>query len=165
VIAAVSSEEKAAFARDCGADEAVVYGRDLDRDGQKAFGAALKSAAPDGIDVVCDNVGGPYAEPALRSIGWEGRFLVIGFPAGIPSIPLNLTLLKSCQVMGVFWGAAVQRDPAGHAANVSALLDMIRDGRIRPRIGQSYPLEKAADALESLERREALGKLVLTNPA
>ncbi|HXG82162.1 MAG TPA: NADPH:quinone oxidoreductase family protein, partial [Sphingomicrobium sp.] len=107
VVAAVSSEEKAAAARAAGADEAIVYPRGpFDRDGQKALSELFKAAVgPNGADVIFDPVGGDYAEPALRSIAWEGRYLVVGFPAGIPRLPLNLTLLKSCDVCGVFWGA------------------------------------------------------------
>ncbi len=163
VIAAVSSEEKAQFCRDLGADETIVYPRELDRDAQKAFSAEIKRlAGPDGVDVVYDAVGGEYAEPAIRALAWEGRFLVIGFPAGIPKIPLNLTLLKGCQIMGVFWGASTVRDPKGHATNVAELFQMYADGKIKPRISASFPLEKSADALVMLQDRKALGKIVVT---
>ena len=107
VVAAVSSAEKAVAATGAGADATLVYPRGpFDRDGQKALAEQFKAAVgPGGADVIYDPVGGDYAEPALRSIAWEGRYLVVGFPAGIPKLPLNLTLLKSCDVCGVFWGA------------------------------------------------------------
>jgi len=168
VIAGVSSDEKAAFCRDLGADEAVVYPKgDLDRDAQKALSAAIKEACAklgnkEGADVVYDAVGGAYAEPAVRALAWEGRFLVVGFPAGIPKIPLNLTLLKSCQIVGVFWGAFTMRDPKGHAENVRELLTLYTDGKIKPRVTARYPLEDAGKALQDLEERRATGKIVLT---
>ncbi|MBL0967250.1 MAG: NADPH:quinone oxidoreductase family protein, partial [Blastomonas sp.] len=113
VVGAVSSEEKAEAARAAGADEVIVYGRaPFDKEASKALAEQFKAAGgKGGFDVIYDPVGGDYAEPALRSIGWEGRYLVVGFPAGIPKLPLNLTLLKSCDVCGVFWGAFAARDP------------------------------------------------------
>ncbi|MEL6978120.1 MAG: NADPH:quinone oxidoreductase family protein [Pseudomonadota bacterium] len=162
VVAAVSSEEKAAFCRALGTDETVIYPRELDKEAQKTLGKAFKQACGGGANVVYDAVGGAYAEPAIRAMDWDGRFLVVGFPAGIPSIPLNLTLLKSCQIVGVFWGAAVMRDPAGHAANMKALLGMIADGAVTPRVTERFSLENGAEALRRLETREATGKIVLT---
>lgn len=162
VIAAVSSEEKLAFAKACGADAGVVYPASLDKDAQRALADAFKQSTGGGADVIYDAVGGDYAEPALRAINWEGRYLVIGFPAGIPKIPLNLTLLKSCQIVGVFWGAAVARDPAGHAANVSDLFRYFGEGKIKPRISASYPLARGGEAIRSLMDRKAQGKLVVT---
>lgn len=162
VIAAVSSEEKAAFCRELGADETVIYARDMDRDAQKAFSTAIKEAAgPGGVNVAYDAVGGDYAEPAIRAMAWDGRFLVVGFPAGIPKIPLNLTLLKSCQIVGVFWGAAVKNDPKGHAENMAALFAHYEAGRLKPRISARYPLERAGEAIEALQSRKAMGKLVV----
>ena len=119
VVAAVSSEEKAAVAKDAGADVTLVYPRaPFDKDQSKALADQFKAAlGPGGADVIYDPVGGDYAEPALRAIGWEGRYLVVGFPAGIPRLPLNLTLLKSCDVCGVFWGAFAARDPKANAAH------------------------------------------------
>ncbi|RJG34539.1 zinc-binding dehydrogenase, partial [Motilimonas pumila] len=113
VIAAASTQEKVDLAIRHGADAGVVYpAGPFDKDGAKALAGLFKEACgPDGADVIYDAVGGDYAEAALRSIAWEGRFLVIGFPAGIPKIPLNLTLLKGCQIVGVFWGAFTARDP------------------------------------------------------
>lgn len=162
VIAAVSSAEKAAFCKDCGADEAIVYSREMDRDSQKDFSAQIKKlAGGQGVNVVYDAVGGDYAEPALRAMAWEGRFLVVGFPAGIPKIPLNLTLLKGSQIVGVFWGAAVMRDPAGHAANMAELFEMYAKGQIKPRISARFPLEEAPQALQLMQNRKVLGKVVL----
>jgi len=166
VIAAVSSDEKAAFCKDLGADETLVYPREMDRTAQKELSGEIKRlAGGDGVDVVYDAVGGAYAEPAIRALAWTGRFLVVGFPAGIPSIPLNLTLLKGSQIVGVFWGASVFRDPAGHAANMAELFALYADGKIRPRISASFPMERAAEALTLMQDRKALGKLVLTAPA
>lgn len=162
VIAAVSTEEKAAFCREIGADETIIYPRDLDKDGQKALSSEIKRlAGGEGVDVVYDSVGGAYAEPAVRALAWEGRFLVVGFPAGIPKLPLNLTLLKGCQVVGVFWGAAVARDPKGHAENVALLFQWYADGKIKPRICARFPLEQAADALNMMQDRKVMGKVVL----
>ena len=136
VIAAVSSEDKAQAARDAGADAAIVYPRGpFDKDGSKALAQQFKDAiGPAGADVIYDPVGGDYAEPALRSIAWEGRYLVVGFPAGIPRLPLNLTLLKSCDVRGVFWGAYAARDPKANAAHVATLFRLWDEGKISPRV-------------------------------
>lgn len=163
VIAAVSSEEKAQFCRDLGADETIIYTRDMDdRDAQKAFSAKIKElVGGDGVDVVYDAVGGPYAEPAVRALAWKGRFLVVGFPAGIPKLPLNLTLLKGCQIVGVFWGAHTLREPDMHAENMADLFAMYKDGRIKPRISARFPLEQAAQALTLMEDRKVMGKVVL----
>ena len=164
VIAAVSSEEKAAAAREAGADEAIVYPRGpFDKDGQKALAELFKAAVgPSGADVIYDPVGGDYAEPALRAIGWEGRYLVVGFPAGIPKLPLNLTLLKSCDVCGVFWGAFAARDPKANAAHVATLFQLWDEGKIAPRVSATYPLERAGEAIAAMAARQAIGKLVVT---
>ena len=163
VIAAVSSEEKAAAAREAGADHAIVYPRGpFDRDGQKALSQLFKDAVgPEGADVIFDPVGGDYAEPALRAIGWEGRYLVVGFPAGIPRLPLNLTLLKSCDVCGVFWGAFAARDPQANAAHVASLFMMWDEGKIAPHISATYPLERAGEAIAAMAARSVIGKLVV----
>ncbi|MBB3994924.1 NADPH2:quinone reductase [Sulfitobacter undariae] len=163
VIAAVSSEEKAQFCRDLGADETIIYTRDMDdRAAQKDFSNKIKElAGGDGVDVVYDAVGGPYAEPAVRAMAWKGRFLVVGFPAGIPKIPLNLTLLKGTQIVGVFWGAHTLREPQMHAENMAELFSMYKEGKIKPRISARFPLEKAADALNMMMERKVLGKVVL----
>jgi NADPH:quinone reductase-like Zn-dependent oxidoreductase len=163
VIAAVSSEEKAAAARDAGADAAIVYpGGPFDKDGQKALAQQFKDAVgADGADVIYDPVGGDYAEPALRSIAWEGRYLVVGFPAGIPRLPLNLTLLKSCDVCGVFWGAFAARDPRANAAHVAELFQLWDEGKIRPRVSATYPLERGGEAIAAMAARQVIGKLVV----
>ncbi|GGY49193.1 NADPH:quinone oxidoreductase [Parvularcula lutaonensis] len=161
VTACVSSEDKAQFCKNLGADETVVYPRELDRDASKALAGAIKEKTGGGADVLYDPVGGPYCEPSLRAMAWEGRYLVVGFPAGIPKPPLNLTLLKSSQIMGVFWGAAVMRDPKGHASNMADIARMMKEGALNPRITATFPLEEGAKALEMLENREALGKIVL----
>ena len=164
VIAACSSQAKADLALAHGADSAVVYpAGPFDREGSKALTQLFKSAVgADGADVIYDPVGGDYAEPALRAIGWEGRYLVVGFPAGIPKLALNLTLLKGCQIIGVFWGAFVARHGASHAANIAELLQYWRDGRIRPEISERFPLDRAPEAISRLGQRAASGKLVVT---
>jgi NADPH:quinone reductase-like Zn-dependent oxidoreductase len=164
VIAAVSSEEKAEAARDAGADEAIVYPRGpFDKDGQKALSELFKAAVgPNGADVIYHPVGGDYTEPALRSIAWEGRYLVVGFPAGIPKLPLNLTLLKSCDVCGVFWGAFAARDPEANAAHVAELFRLWEAGKINPRVSKTYQLEQAGEAIAAMAARQAIGKLVVT---
>lgn len=162
VIAAASSQEKVDFCLSKGAGKGLVYARELDRDGQKKFSEDIKAISGGGVDIIYDAVGGNYAEPAVRAMNWEGRFLVIGFPAGIPKLPLNLTLLKSCDVRGVFWGAAVARDPKAHQQNCKELFDLYKAGKIRPHVSNTYPLEKAADAIRELQDRKAQGKVVVT---
>lgn len=162
VIAGVSSQDKATFCRDCGADEVIIYPRTLDRDAQKAFSGQIKElSGGEGVDIVYDAVGGDYAEPAIRALAWKGRFLVVGFPAGIPKIPLNLALLKGCQIVGVFWGAHVAREPEGHRENMHELFQMYQDGKVKPRISAQFPLEQAGDALRMMQDRKVLGKVVL----
>jgi NADPH:quinone reductase-like Zn-dependent oxidoreductase len=164
VVAGVSSETKAEIAREAGADEVIVYPRQpFDRDQSKALADAFKQAAGgDGYNIVYDTVGGDYSEPAVRAIGWEGKFLVVGFPAGIAKLPLNLTLLKSCDVCGVFWGAFAARDPKKNHANIAELFALYSEGKIKPRISGTYPLERGGDAIAMLGNREATGKLVVT---
>ena len=164
VIAAVSSEEKAQAAREAGADLAIVYSRGpFDKDGSKALAQMFKEAVgPAGADVIYDPVGGDYAEPALRSIAWQGRYLVVGFPAGIPKLPLNLTLLKSCDVRGVFWGAFAARDPKANAAHVETLFTLWDEGKISPRVSATYPLERGGEAIAALAARSVIGKVVVT---
>lgn len=163
VVAAVSSEAKAEAARESGADEVVVYARQpFDKDQSKALANAFKDAVgPNGADVVYDAVGGDYSEPAVRAMAWEGRFLVVGFPAGIAKLPLNLTLLKSCDVCGVFWGAFAAREPKRNAANIAELFDLWAAGKISPRISETFSFETAPQAIARLENREAIGKLVV----
>ncbi|WP_173426211.1 NADPH:quinone oxidoreductase family protein [Sphingomonas hengshuiensis] len=163
VVAAVSSEEKAEAARAAGADRTIVYPRaPFDKDQSKALAEAFKAAVgPKGADVIYDPVGGDYAEPALRAIAWEGRYLVVGFPAGIPRLPLNLTLLKSCDVCGVFWGAFAARDPHANQAHVERLFRLWGEGRIAPRVTDVFALADAGQAIARLGGRESIGKLVV----
>ena len=163
VVAAVSSEEKGEVARKAGADEVVIYPRaPFDKDQSKALAQQFKDAVgPNGADIVYDIVGGDYSEPALRAIAWEGRLLVIGFPAGIAKMPLNLTLLKSCDIRGVFWGAFVAREPERNARNIAELFDLWKAGKISPLISETYPLDRAGEAIAKLESRAAIGKLVV----
>jgi NADPH:quinone reductase-like Zn-dependent oxidoreductase len=163
VVAAVSSQEKALAATAAGADSTVIYGRaPFDKDASKALADQFKAAVgPAGAHVIYDPVGGDYAEPALRSIAWEGRYLVVGFPAGIPKLPLNLTLLKSCDVCGVFWGAFAARDPAANQANLDRLFAMWAAGQIAPRVTETFSLERGGDAIAKMAARGAIGKLVV----
>ncbi|MBY0392521.1 MAG: zinc-binding dehydrogenase, partial [Novosphingobium sp.] len=115
-----------------------------------------------GADIVYDIVGGDYSEPALRAIAWEGRFLVVGFPAGIARLPLNLTLLKSCDVCGVFWGAFTAREPQKNAEHVAELFDLLKAGKINPRVSARFPLERGGEAIAMLADRKAVGKVVVT---
>lgn len=164
VIAAASSEEKAQAARTAGADHAIVYpGGPFDRDQAKALAGQFKEAVGGaGADVIYDPVGGDYCEPALRSIAWEGRYLVVGFPAGIPRLPLNLTLLKSCDVRGVFWGAFAAREPEAHAAHLRTLFRLWEEGQIAPKVTRIWPLEQGGEAIAHMAARQAVGKLVVT---
>jgi NADPH:quinone reductase-like Zn-dependent oxidoreductase len=164
VVAAVSSEEKAQAARSAGADAVLVYPRGpFDKDQSKALAQQLKEAVgPTGADLIYDPVGGDYAEPALRAIAWEGRYLVVGFPAGIPKLPLNLTLLKSCDVCGVFWGAFAARDPEANAAHIRTLFRLWSEGRIAPKVSATWPLERGGEAIAHMAARKAVGKLVVT---
>ncbi len=163
VVAAVSSDEKAAAARDAGADETLVYARaPFDKDQSKALAEQFKAAVGKvGADVIYDPVGGDYAEPALRSIAWEGRYLVVGFPAGIPRLPLNLTLLKSCDVCGVFWGAFAARDPKANQAHIETLFALWKDGKIAPRVTEVFAFEEGGKAIAKMAARNAIGKLVV----
>jgi len=163
VIAAASSEEKVALTRAHGAADGIVYPRGpFDKDGRKALAQLFKDAVgKHGADVVYDGVGGDYAEAALRAIAWEGRFLVVGFPAGIPSIPLNLALLKGCQIVGVFWGSYAEREPAENAQNIAEMVAMYQAGKIRPHVSAHYPLAEAGQAIRDLAERRAMGKIVV----
>ncbi len=164
VIAAVSSEEKAEAAQATGADATLVYPRGpFDKDQSKALAAQFKAAVGgEGAHLVYDPVGGDYCEPALRAIAWEGRYLVIGFPAGIPKLPLNLTLLKSCDVRGVFWGAFAARDPKANAAHLETLFRLWEEGKIAPRVTRTWPLAQGGEAIAHMAARQAVGKLVVT---
>ena len=156
VIACASSADKLAFAREHGADDTIDYsGEDL----KFALRALTRER---GVDVLYDPVGGAYAELALRAMAWDGRYLVIGFAAGeIPKIPLNLVLLKSCDMRGVAWGAWTERDLAGHRANTAQLLAWEAQGKLRTHVHAVYPLAEAAEALKAIARREVKGKVIL----
>jgi NADPH2:quinone reductase len=155
VIACASSDEKLAFARAHGAQEGINYAKANLRD-------ELRRLAGAGIDVVYDPIGGAYAEPALRSIGWQGRYLVVGFAAGeIPKLPLNLVLLKGCDVLGVFWGSWVGRDPAGHRANMTQLAAWCAEGKLSVHVHAVYPLLQTAQALQDIADRRVMGKALL----
>jgi NADPH2:quinone reductase len=164
VIAAVSSEEKAAFARESGADETIVYPRaPFDKDASRALGEAFKAAGGDhGIDVVYDPVGGDYAEPAFRALAWRGRYLVVGFTAGIPRLPFNLPLLKGAEIVGVFNGGFYRNESAEAQANTWELMALYAQGRLSPRISRRYSFEEAPAAIKAIGSREALGKIVVT---
>src|ERR1700678_4362316 len=163
VVAAASSTEKLALARERGAAEAVQYPVGaLDKAAARSLTERFKEACgPNGAQVIYDGVGGDYTEAALRAIGWEGRHLVVGFPAGIPKLPLNLTLLKSCQVIGVFWGEFANRFPERHRDNVAALMSLYLEGLIKPAVTERFPLARGGEAIASLESRGARGKVVV----
>lgn len=163
VVGAVSSEEKAEFAKACGADATVLYPPGaFAKEQARQLSDAFKQATGGGADVVYDAVGGDYCEPALRAMNWNGRYLVIGFPAGIPTPPLNLTLLKSSSIVGVFWGASVAREPELHKGNVRDLFRLYGEGKIRPRISARFALAEGGKAIRALMDRTATGKLVVT---
>ena len=156
VIACASSPDKIDFAKRHGAAEGIDYSKaDLKEELKRLTGGK-------GVQVIYDPVGGDFAEAALRAIAWEGRFLVIGFAAGaIPKMPLNLALLKGCDILGVFWGAWTQADPAAHRENMAELLAWARDGKLKAHTHAVLPLENVAEALNILVRREAQGKVLL----
>jgi len=155
VIAAASSPEKLAVCRAHGADETIDYAAEDLR-------TRLKAIAGEGVDVVYDPVGGPYAEPAIRSTAWRGRYLIVGFANGeIPRIPLNLMLLKGSSLVGVYWGDWTRREPAAAAAGMVELLGWLAAGRLKPRVSGRYPLARAAEALAALAGRKVAGKLVV----
>lgn len=156
VIAVASSEEKIALAMRHGADEGIDYGtRDLKK-------TLKERTAPDGLDVLYDCVGGSAAEPSLRALGWKGRYLVIGFASGdIPRLPLNVIMLKGCDVLGVFWTAFVDREPEAHRANTVQVLNWCQEGRLAPHIHSTYPLAETKEALRVIQDREASGKVIV----
>ncbi len=157
VIACASSEDKLAVCRSHGADAAINYASEDLRERIKALTEGK------GVDVIYDAVGGAYTEPAFRSIAWRGRLLVVGFAAGeIPKLPLNLALLKGAAVVGVFWGDFTRREPARFGDSVRQLAKWYQEGRLRPHISETFPLEKAAEALKRMAARQVKGKVVLT---
>jgi NADPH2:quinone reductase len=156
VIACASSDDKLDFAKKHGADEGVNYASQDLRDALKRLGGEH------GIDVVYDPVGDKFAEPALRSLAWYGRHLVVGFAAGqIPKLPLNLVLLKSCDVRGVFWGSWTEREPAAHRANMTEIIAWCAEGKLSAHVHVAYPLAEAARALKDIASRKVMGKVVL----
>jgi NADPH:quinone reductase len=160
VIAVASSDDKLAICRERGAEMTLNYTTtDLKQGLRDLTGGSAKYG---GVDVIYDCVGGEYAEAALRSIAWMGRFLVVGFAAGpIPKIPLNLALLKSADICGVFWGEAAERDPAAIHANITQVLVWVASGQLVPHIHATLPLARIGDAIQILDRREATGKVVV----
>jgi NADPH2:quinone reductase len=156
VIACASSDDKLAICRQHGADHGINYDREDLRERIKELTGGV------GADVIYDAVGGRYTEPALRSIAWRGRLLVVGFAAGdIPRIPLNLTLLKGCAIVGVFWGDFTRREPAAFAARMRQLDAWYQEKRLKPHVSDTLPLEQAAEALARMAARQVTGKLVL----
>jgi NADPH:quinone reductase-like Zn-dependent oxidoreductase len=156
VIAAASTAEKLAVAKEAGADELINYTEEPLKD------AVKRLTNSKGVDVIYDPVGGEFTEQALRAMAWNGRHLIIGFAAGdIPKIPANLTLLKGCSVVGVFWGSFTQREPQNSAQNMMELLKMFSEGKINPRISEVYEFEDYEKALGALTGRTATGKIVL----
>ena len=156
VIACASSAEKLAVCRAHGADAGINYAAEDLRERIKELTGGT------GADVVYDAVGGSYTERALRSIAWRGRLLVVGFAAGeIPKIPLNLTLLKGCSIVGVFWGDFTRREPERFAARMAQLDAWFQEGKLRPHVAETLPLERAAEALARMAARQVIGKLVL----
>lgn len=156
VIAAASSEEKLAVCREHGADETINYSSENLKERLKAL------TQGNGVDVVYDPVGGEYSEIALRNTAWEGRYLVVGFAAGdIPRIPLNLTLLKGCSIVGVFWGSFAAREPRRNQQNLQELLTWFQTGKISPLVSATYQLKDAAHALNAMMQRKVKGKVVL----
>ena len=165
VIAGASTQEKVDLAKKHGADDGFVYPSvPLSRDQQKQMSEDIKRlTGGQGADVLYDPVGDDYAEPALRAMNWNGRYLVIGFAAGqIPKVPLNLTLLKGCQIVGVFWGASTARDPKHAQESMNNLLKMIADGKLKPYVSAHIPLARAGEAIRLLMDRKAQGKVVVT---
>ena len=160
VIACASSDEKLAVCKQHGADDLINYSRENLKD-------RLKELTGDkGVDVAYDPVGGEYAEPVIRSMGWNGRYLVVGFAAGdIPKIPLNLPLLKGSSLVGVFWGSFTRYEPKKSQQNLMELVGMLMQGKLKPLISATYPLERAADALNDVIRRKVTGKAVLVTGA
>ena len=157
VIAAASTDQKLQVCKDNGADEVINYA-------EEDLRARVKElTSKKGVDVIYDPVGGPFSELALRDMAWKGRFLVVGFAAGeIPKVPLNLTLLKGCSIVGVFWGAFTRKEPENNRRNNEELLQYFVEGKVKPHIYATYPLEEAAQALNDVMHKRVSGKVVLT---
>lgn len=155
VIACASTDDKLALCTEYGADEIINYTNEPLKDRIKVLTDGK------GADVVYDAVGGPNAEQALRALGWNGRFLVVGFVAGIPTIPLNLPLLKGCQIVGVFWGSHVMREPQIHQQNMLELMQLYLSGKLKPHVSKTYTLEEVPQALKDMMDRKVKGKVVI----
>ena len=157
VIAAASSDDKLALTREYGADETINYTTEDLKDRVKELTGGK------GVDVIYDPVGDKFAEPAFRSIAWNGRYLVVGFAAGeIPKLPLNLPLIKGASIVGVFWGAFTQHEPKVHEANMAELLTWFAQGKLKPHVSAHLPLERGAEGIRLLMDRKAKGKVILT---
>lgn len=166
VVVAVSTKEKADVCKRYGVDDVVVYGKEkLDQEGQKIFTKELKSKSTrGGFSIIYDPIGDCFAEPALRSIGWGGTYLVVGFAAGkIPSFPTNLMLLKGCAVSGVFIGRFQQEEPKQSAQNIKEIGDLLSSGKLTPFISETIPMAKSIDAIERIAKRGVVGKVVFVN--
>ena len=166
VVVAVSTKEKADVCKRYGVDDVVVYGKEkLDQEGQKIFTKELKSKSRrGGFSIIYDPIGDCFAEPALRSIGWGGTYLVVGFAAGkIPSFPTNLMLLKGCAVSGVFIGRFQQEEPKQSAQNIKEIGDLLSSGKLTPFISETIPMAKSIDAIERIAKRGVVGKVVFVN--
>lgn len=166
VVAGVSTEEKAKICKDYGADDVVIYGTGPnDRDESKTFSNELKSkSTKGGYDIIYDPVGDCYAEPAFRSIGWRGKYLVVGFAAGnIPKLPINLTLLKGASIVGVFWGAFTGREFEENQKNITDINNMLSEKKINPLISKKIPMSEAVEAIKLIGSRGVVGKVVLIN--
>lgn len=167
VIAACSSQEKLDVAISHGASSGVVYPLGpFDGAGKKELSALFKSACgANGADVIYDAIGGDYSEASFRSISWNGRFLVVGFPSGIPAIPLNLPLLKSGNIMGVFWGAFTEREKQANQENINELMEFYAKGQIKPLISKVFEFSDGANAIAHLASRKAVGKVIVSGPS
>ena len=157
VIAAASTDQKLQVCKENGADELINYAE------QDMRARVKELTSGKGVDVVYDPVGGPFSELALRDMAWNGRFLVVGFAAGdIPKVPLNLALLKGCAIVGVFWGAFTRKEPEANRRNNEELMQFFADGKLKPHIHATYPLEQATEALNDVMHKRVSGKVVLT---
>ena len=166
VVVAVSTKEKADVCKRYGVDDVVVYGKEkLDQEGQKIFTKELKSKSTrGGFSIIYDPIGDCFAEPALRSVGWGGTYLVVGFAAGkIPSFPTNLMLLKGCAVSGVFIGRFQQEEPKQSAQNIKEIGDLLSSGKLTPFISETIPMAESIDAIERIAKRGVVGKVVFVN--
>ena len=166
VVAAVSTKEKAEVCKGYGVDDVVIYGEErLDKQGQKVLTKELKSkSVRGGFSIIYDPIGDRFAEPALRSIGWGGTYLVVGFAAGkIPLFPTNLMLLKGCAVSGVFIGRFQQEEPQQNAQNLKDIGELLGSGKLTPFISETIPMSESVDAIERIAKRGVVGKVVFIN--